>query len=291
MVIAALSRLASRLARHALAYDARSSGAGASGGLYAFTDWAGRRGGADVVGLANFAELLASPPALTALGNSLLIAGAATVVQTVVGLALALALHSSLASRNLLRTLFFAPALLPPVVIGLLWQYILTPAGPFNDLLRGVGLGSLTQNWLGDSDLALGSVIAVIVWQNAGLTMVIYLAGLQNVPAELLETAQLDGASWWQRLRHVTMPLLVPATRIALSLTLISSLKLFDQVFVMTGGGPGHATETLSLIMYKEAFVSGRYGYGAAIALVLTMIVFAFALLQLRGLRRFEVEP
>ncbi|MGH3490720.1 MAG: carbohydrate ABC transporter permease, partial [Actinopolymorphaceae bacterium] len=104
------------------------------------------------------------------------------------------------------------------------------------------------------------------------------------------EAADLDGASRWQRLRHVTIPLLIPATTIAMSLTLISGLKMFDQVFVMTSGGPGYATETLSLLMYKEAFVSGRYGYSTAIALVLTMIVFAFAMLQLKALRRFEVD-
>ncbi|GAB2968699.1 sugar ABC transporter permease [Actinotalea caeni] len=261
-----------------------------AGGYYAFTDWAGRRVAPSVVGLDNFVELLGAPAARAALRNTLVIAASTTVVQTVVGLALALALHSSLRSRHLLRTLFFAPALLPPVIVGFLWQYILTPGGPLNGALAAVGLSSLQQNWLGDASIALASVIGVIVWQNAGLTMVIYLAGLQGVPVELLEAAEIDGANRWQRLRRVTVPLLIPATTIAMSLTLIGSLKLFDQVYVMTGGGPGYATETLSVVMYKEAFVSGRYGYAAAIALVLTMIVFAFALLQLRGLRRFQVD-
>ncbi|WP_199521724.1 carbohydrate ABC transporter permease [Jiangella anatolica] len=260
------------------------------GAGYAFTDWAGRSETPGFVGLDNFTELFSAPAARSALRNTLVIAVSTTIVQTLVGLALALALHSALASRNLLRTMFFAPALLPPVIIGFLWQYILTPAGPLNDALGAVGLGGLAQNWLGDSSVALASVIAVIIWQNAGLTMVIYLAGLEGVPPELHEAATMDGAGRWQRLRHVTLPLLVPATTIALSLTLIGSLKLFDQVYVMTGGGPGYATETLSVVMYKEAFVSGRYGYSTAIALVLTMIVFAFALLQLRGLRRFEVQ-
>ncbi|ACQ81918.1 binding-protein-dependent transport systems inner membrane component [Beutenbergia cavernae DSM 12333] len=261
-----------------------------AGGVYAFTDWTGRRVAPQFVGLDNFVELFSAPAARSALRNTLVIAVSTTIVQTLLGLALALALHSVLASRNVLRTLFFAPALLPPVIIGFLWQYILTPAGPLNDALEAIGLGGLTQNWLGDASVALASVIGVIIWQNAGLTMVIYLAGLQGVPAELLEAAAIDGASRWQRLRRVTIPLLIPATTIAMSLTLIGSLKLFDQVYVMTGGGPGYATETLSVVMYKEAFVSGRYGYSAAIALVLTMIVFAFAFVQLRGLRRFEVD-
>jgi raffinose/stachyose/melibiose transport system permease protein len=243
------------------------------------------------IGVANFVELVTAAEAIAALQNTVIVAFSTTAVQTVFGLALALALHSTLASRNLLRTLFFAPALLPPVVIGFLWKYILTPDGPLNDVLRSIGLDGLARSWLGDSSLALGSVIAVVVWQHVGLTMVIYLAGLQGIPEELREAAEIDGASWWRRLWHVTLPLLMPATTITMSLTLISGLKLFDQVFVMTGGGPGYATQTLSLIMYKEAFVSGRYGYSTAIALVLTMIVFAFAMIQLRALRRFEVQP
>lgn len=261
-----------------------------SGGVYAFSDWNGRSGEATLVGLDNFAEIFRDVGARAALKNTLVMAVTVTTVQTVLGLALALALHSALVTRNLLRTFFFAPALLPPVIIAFLWQFILTPSGPLNAVLRAIGLDALTQNWLGNSDIALSTVIGVIIWQNVGLAMVIYVAGLQGVPAELHESAQLDGANWWQRLRHITIPLLIPATTVTLSLTLITSLKLFDQVFVMTGGGPGYSTETLSVIMYKEAFVSGRYGYSTAIALVLTMIVFAFAMIQLKVLRRFEVD-
>lgn len=261
-----------------------------AGGIFAFTDWSGQRAAPAFVGFDNFVTLFTTGSSRTALVNTLTIAAACTILQTAIGLALAAALNTRLRSRNVLRTLFFAPALLPPVIIGFLWQYILTPTGPLNTALDAVGLGFLSQNWLGDSSIALGSVIAVIIWQNAGLTMVIYLAGLQGIPRELYEAASIDGAGAWQRFRSVTLPLLIPATTIALSLTLIGSLKLFDQVFAMTGGGPGYATETLSVIMYKEAFVSGRFGYSAAIALVLAMIVFAFAMIQLKALRRFEVD-
>ncbi|TDE95151.1 sugar ABC transporter permease [Occultella glacieicola] len=261
-----------------------------SGALYAFTDWSGRADGTTFIGLENFAEILSDVAARSALRNSLIIAVTVTAVQTLVGLGLALVLHSSLVTRNVLRTLFFAPAMLPPVIIAFLWTFILTPQGPLNTVLRAVGLDFLAQNWLGESSLALWTVIGVVIWQNAGLTMVIYLAGLQGIPAELNESSELDGATWWQRTRLITVPLLIPATTVAMSLTLISSLKLFDQVFAMTGGGPGYSTETLSVIMYKEAFVSGRFGYSAAIALVLTMIVFAFAMVQLGALRRFEVD-
>ncbi|SEE86143.1 carbohydrate ABC transporter permease [Ruania alba] len=261
-----------------------------SGAAYAFTDWSGRADGTTFLGWANFTEMFSDVAARAALRNTVIIAVSVTSIQTVVGLALAIALHSALLTKNVLRTLFFAPALLPPVVIAFLWQFLLTPSGPLNTVLRDVGLGALAQNWLGDSSIALGTVIGVMIWQNAGLTMVIYLAGLQGIPAELVESASLDGASAWQRLVQITIPLLIPATTVAMSLTLISSLKVFDQVFAMTGGGPGYATETLSVIMYKEAFVSGRFGYSTAIALVLTMIVFAFALVQLGALRKFEVD-
>ncbi|MDJ1114471.1 carbohydrate ABC transporter permease [Microbacterium dauci] len=260
-----------------------------AGGLYAFTDW---RGGADAefTGFANFAQLLADPRSSSALVNTLVIAAVCTVAQTVIGLALALALHSRLRSRNALRTLFFAPALLPAIIVGFLWQFLLTPNGPLNSILEGVGLGMLTQNWLGDTDTALGAVIIVILWQNVGITMVIYLAGLEGIPAEVHEAAQIDGAGVARRVISVTVPLLGTATTISVALTLISSLKIFDQVFAMTYGGPGFATETLTTIMYKEAFVSGRFGYGAAIALVLTMIVVGLAMLQMWGSRRLEVR-
>lgn len=259
-----------------------------SGAVYAFTDWRGGAAGASFIGWDNFTRMFSDVAARAALANTVLIAVVVTAVQTALGLALALALNTALVTRNVLRTLFFAPALLPPVVIAFLWQFILTPTGPLNTVLRGIGLDALAQNWLGDSAIALWTVMGVMIWQNVGLSMVIYLAGLQGISAELLESASLDGAGWWQRLRLVTLPLLIPATTVVMSLLLISSLKVFDQVFAMTGGGPGYSTETLSVIMYKEAFVSGRFGYAAAIALVLTMIVFAFAMLQLAALRRYE---
>lgn len=260
-----------------------------AGAVYAFTDWDGRQS-AQFIGLENFATLLSDAEAMGSLVNSLVFAISVTVLQTVVGLALALALNSKIKSRNLLRTVFFAPALLPAVIIGFLWQYIYTPEGPLDTALSSLGLGFLSQNWLGDSTLALWCIVAVMIWQNAGLSMVIFLAGLQGVPRELYEAAAMDGASPVRQFRHVTLPMIAPATTIVLSLTLISSVKVFDHIFVMTGGGPGYATQTLSITMYKQAFVSGNYGYGAAIALALTMIVAFLAFVQLSALRRFEVE-
>lgn len=260
-----------------------------AGGVLAFTDWRGGRTEPQFVGLRNFAQILSDPEAFGALTNTLLIAVSLTIVQNVVGLSLALALNSKIKSRIVLRLVFFLPTLLPSVIVGFLWQFILTPAGPLNSLLAAVGLEGAQQNWLGSPDVALWSVIGVVMWGGVGVTMVIYLAGLQGVPDELYEAAAIDGASMSRRFRHVTLPLLIPATTVCLSLTLIGALKVFDQVFVMTGGGPGYSTQTMSVLMYKEAFVSRDYGYSAAIALCLAMLVFAMATLQLKFLKRFEV--
>lgn len=260
-----------------------------SGAYYAFTEW---NGGPDVffIGGRNFAELLGDEGALAALRNTLVLSVSVVVGQTVLGLALAMALNTALKTRNLLRTLFFAPMLLPPVAIGVLWQFMYSRSGPIDSVLEGIGLGGLTQNWLGSSSVALWSVIGTVVWQHVGLSMVIYLAGLQGVPQELHEAAALDGAGAVRRFWSTTRPLLGQATTIVLALTMIGGLKLFDQVFVMTGGGPGYATETLSLLMYREAFVLGHYGYGSAIALVLTMVVAAIVFVQISATRRAEVE-
>nr|WP_255622668.1 sugar ABC transporter permease [Tessaracoccus sp. OS52] len=234
--------------------------------------------------------MLADQAAVASLRNTLLIAVVLTIVQSGLGLLLALALNSAIRARNLLRTLFFAPMMMPPVIVGLLWQYIYTPGGPLDTAMGALGLGELVQSWLGNSDVALWSIIASVVWHHVGMSMVIFLAGLQGIPYELYEAAALDGAGPLRQFFSVTWPLLGQAITIATALTMTSSLKLFDQVFVMTGGGPGVSTQTLSLIMYREAFVYGEYGYGSAIALVLTMIVAFIVFIQMSITRRGEVD-
>lgn len=260
-----------------------------AGAIYAFTDWRGRNA-VSFIGVDNFVRLFSDPNALAALGNTIVLTVAVVVLQTLIGLALALALSAPLATRNLLRTLFFVPVVLPSIIVAVLWKYMYVPGGPIDTALEAVGLGFLVQSWLGDTKVVLGSVIAVVIWQNVGLTMVIYLAGIQRIPQELYEAAAIDGAGAWSRFWHITRPLLAPATTIVVTLSLVGSLKLFDQVYVMTAGGPGFATETLSLIMYRQAFVLGNFGYGAAIALVLTILVALAAFIQIHVSRRFEVE-
>jgi raffinose/stachyose/melibiose transport system permease protein len=261
-----------------------------AGIVYAFTDWSGV-GDFSFVGFDNFSTMLDDDAAKESLGNTLMLTVAIVVVQNLVGLLLALGVHAQIKTRSLLRVIFFAPAVVSPVMVAFLWKYIYNPddnAG-INGVLGALGLGGLRQDWLGDPSLALWSVAAMVIWQYAGYSMVIFLAGLQGVPDELIEAARIDGAGRWQRFRYVTWPLLAPALTINLMLSTIGGLKLFDQVYAATNGGPGTSSETLSTVLYKDAFVYGKFGYSTAIALVLALFVAAVSLVQLSYLRSREV--
>ena len=261
-----------------------------AGAVYAFTDWSGV-GKASFVGLDNFQRIFTDDQSFGALRNTVLLTVFIVVVQNAIGLALALGVHSQIRSRYVLRAIFFAPAVVSPVVIAFLWKYLFNPSpdSGINALFGFFGLGFLQQDWLGSSSLALWSVGFTVVWQFAGYSMVIFLAGLQGVPRELEEAAALDGAGRWQRFRNVVLPLIAPAVTINLMLSTIGGLKLFDQVFAITNGGPGYSTETLSTLIYKQAFVFGSYGYSTAVALVLAILVAAVSLVQLKYLRSREV--
>jgi raffinose/stachyose/melibiose transport system permease protein len=260
----------------------------ARGVYYAFTDWDGLSPDFSWVGFGNFAAMLDDPAATQAVWHTLVIAAAITVIQNGIGLLLALGVNSTIKSRNVLRVLLFAPAVVTPIVSAYLWRNILGPDGAVNSLLGAVGLGSWRQDWLGDPDIALWSVVGVIVWQFAGYSMVIFLAGLQSVPREIHEAAAIDGAGAVRRFWSVTRPLLAPAFTINLMLSIIGGIKLFDQVYALTGGGPGHATDTLSTLIYKDAFTLGEFGYSIALAVVLTIVVSVASTGQYFGLSRAE---
>jgi raffinose/stachyose/melibiose transport system permease protein len=261
-----------------------------AGVVYAFTDWTGI-GDWSFIGFDNFSKLWSDEAARGSVLNTLLLTIAIVVVQNGIGLLLALGVHARIKSRALLRVIFFAPAVVSPVMVAFLWKYVYNPKPDegLNGLLGAVGLGSWRQDWLGNPDLALWSVAFMVVWQFAGYSMVIFLAGLESVPENLHEAAMIDGAGRWQRFRHVTWPLLAPAVTVNIMLSTIGGLKLFDQVYAATNGGPGYASETLSTVLYKQAFVFGNYGYSTAIALVLALFVAAVSLVQIHFLRGREV--
>jgi len=245
----------------------------ARGVYYAFTDWDGLSPDFSWIGLGNFTAMLDDPDARQAIWHTLVIAVAITIIQNGFGLLLALGVNTVIKSRNVLRVFLFAPAVITPIVTAYLWRNLLGPDGAVNSLLGAVGLGAWRQDWLGDPQLALWSIVGVIVWQFGGYSMVIFLAGLQSVPKEIYEAAAIDGTGPIRRFWSVVRPLLAPAFTINLMLSIIGGIKLFDQVYALTGGGPGHATDTISTLIYKDAFTLGEFGYSIALAVVLTIIV------------------
>jgi raffinose/stachyose/melibiose transport system permease protein len=276
------------LAPAALAYLLVMVGPSLATVAFSFTDFTGLRENLGFVGLDHYRETLDDPQASGSVRNTLVLTAVSVVVQNVLGLALALALRRPFAGRTLLRVVFFAPVVLSPVVVGYLWQYVYSPNGGINRLLGAAGLDGLKQVWLGEPDLALASIAVVLVWQSVGFTMIIFAAGLETIPQELTEAAQIDGAGAWRQFRAITLPLLAPALTINLALSLINGLRTFDQVLAMTGGGPGYATETVSTVIYKQ-FANGEYAYSTALAVELTVAIVALSAIQVVILRRREV--
>lgn len=251
------------------------------GGFFAFTNWTGI-GDFDFVGLDNFRKIFADPSKIAALGNTLFLAFASVILSNAAGLAIAVGLNRILKTRYILRTLFFMPVVLSPLATSYIWKFIFQFDGPLNIILRSVGLGDVARAWLADPTWAIWTVLIVVVWQNIGFAMVIYMAGLASVPVEIEEAAAIDGANLWQRFWHVTLPSIRPAVAIATTLGLVNGLRIFDQIMALTGGGPANATATLATEVYKQAFSLGNFGFGAALALVLTVIILIFAVIQQR---------
>ncbi|MFD3308625.1 carbohydrate ABC transporter permease [Streptomyces sp. NPDC058656] len=253
--------------------------------FYSFTNWDGFTSVFEMVGLENYRSALENPNALRALRNTIALTVLVTALQMVLALALALALNSQVKSRNALRVLFFSPVVLTSVAVGYIWQFMLKPTGVLNQLLSFVGLGSLRHDWLGDPSVNLWAIGGITVWQSVGFTMVIYLAGLQSVPAEIIEAAYLDGAGPWQRFWYVIRPSIAPATLINSVLCVVGGLKLFDVVFITTAGGPAYSSTTLATLTYTDGFVPGNYTLGVTLSVLLSLLVTLVAIVQFRLLR------
>jgi raffinose/stachyose/melibiose transport system permease protein len=251
----------------------------ATGAFYAFTDWAGI-GDFTFVGLDNFKKIFSTSELTGALVNTLILAFGFLVFTNILGLLFALALNRTLKSRFVLRTLLFMPVVIAPIAVSYIWKFIFAFNGPLNQTLGAIGLKSWQHDWLGDPDLALWCVLAVMVWQSVGFCMVIYLAGLATVPVDIEEAAILDGAGVVKRFRHITVPMIQPSIAIATTLTLIQGLRVFDQVLALTAGGPAGSTQTLGTEVYQQAFVFNNFGFGASLALVLSVLILIFTVIQ-----------
>ena len=211
-------------------------------------------------------------------------------LQLPFALGLAVLLNQRMRGRAVLRLLFFLPFVLSEVITAVVWRLLLQPDGMADRTLELLGLGGLVHEWLADPSIVLYTVFVVISWKYFGFHMILYLAGLQQIPRELEEAAALDGASKAQIFRHVTLPLLGPTIRISVFLSIIGSLQLFDMVWVMTGGGPVNASNTMAVYMIDRGFERSQFGYGSAVAVIVFLICFVIALAYQRFVLRRDVQ-
>jgi raffinose/stachyose/melibiose transport system permease protein len=233
------------------------------------------------VGLDNYLGLAQDEVFWKAALNSVLFVAVRTPVEVGLAFGLALLLNRELPGRSLLRTLFFVPVVMSLIVVTIIFQRILEAnSGLLNSFLRETGLGALAHPWLGDPSTALGAVIAVSIWKNVGFSLVILLAGLQGLPHEVIEAARVDGANGWQLIVRVIVPLMRPILAITALLSIISGLKVFDLIFIMTRGGPTYSTEVFATMLYRQAFELNEMGVASAIAVVMVGFIMGTARLQ-----------
>lgn len=239
--------------------------------------------------LENFSRLFSDSFFLSALLHTLAYALMALTCELLLGLGLALLLNHEMRARSLFRAGLLVPMMLPPVVVGVVWRLALNPNfGAINGTLKSFGVNTESLTWTASPRLAFLSVVAVDVWQWTPFVFLILLAGLQAIPQEPYEAARMDGSSAWQTFRFITLPLLKPAILIVLLLRTMDLLRVFDQIFILTEGGPGFATETVSLYIYRAAFRFGNFGYAAAMSFVLLAVTNAISLVYIRLLQKQE---
>lgn len=256
---------------------------------YSFTNWNGFNSDYDFVGFSNFAKIFTDSLFLNAAINTTIWMVAAIFVPTVLGLLLALLLDSRVPGTGIFKTIFYLPICLSAVIVGQIWIWIYQPDwGLLNTLISSASGEKMRYAWLAKPDTALLSVIVAWSWQQTGLSMVIYLAGLTAISEDLLEVCEIEGASAWQRTLFVVLPLLTPSTVVVVALSVINSLKGFDILYIMTGGGPFNSSDTLAMHMYNESFRKYLMGYGSAISVVLFLIAVTIIGLYFRQLKKVD---
>ena len=247
---------------------------------WSFTDYGGL-GAAQFAGLSNYLTLLQDPILFTSFANTLLWTVGSLLLPVGVGLLVAV-LTFELIGGALYRLPFLLPYALSGAVVGVLWSFVLRGDGALNVMLRVIGLEELARSWLLSPPWNTLAMILAHTWQATGVSVVLFLVGLQAIPRDPIEAARIDGATGWTLFRYITWPLLRPMTVVVIGISLVNSLKTFDVIWVMTQGGPYRSSETLAVTMYRETFLLFKYGYGAAIAVVLSAIVVLLSWLYLR---------
>ncbi|MBQ8305138.1 MAG: sugar ABC transporter permease [Blautia sp.] len=257
------------------------------GYFYAFTNWsAARTSGLKFIGLQNIIEVLSNYKVPIAFVNTIVYALIKTICVTVLGFVFAYILNRKIRTQTALRTVYFIPSILSALVVGLIFSALFqTRHGTINSMLNALGLASV--DWIGSRWSAVFAIAVAEVWRNVGYAIVITLAGMQSISSDYLEAARLDGASEWQIFRNVTLPLIMPTVNVNILFSLIYGLKMFDLIYVMTGGGPGSATESFGTLMMNE-MSAGRYGQSVAINLIFTIFLVIVSMVYNRVSSRWE---
>ena len=251
--------------------------------------WEGGSAQWKYAGLRHFAELGSDQLIRAGISNTTVFAIGAVTAEMLLGFFLALFVSRVAKGRVAYRTIFLLPILIPGIVIGAIWKLMYNPDfGVINQLLLLTGLNG--HDWLGEKRLALASVIVVDIWHWTPFVFLLLLAAIESLPQDVFEAARVDGATPWQELRYVMLPMMWPAIAVTLLFRLIVSFKVFDEVYLLTGGGPGTATEVLSFTIYRRFFTEDRMGYGSAISVVTLFVLTLVIVLGLYGSRRFRRE-
>ncbi len=235
------------------------------------------------VGLRNFVDLLHDSTFHIALKNTIVYTLGTVPGIVIISMFLAILLNKGIKAAPLFRAAHYIPYISSMVAVSIVWQFLYNPEmGPINQALRLLGVTD-PPRWLSSAKWAMFSVILVSIWRNVGRYMIIYLGGLQGVPKSLYEASTIDGASKWQQIRYITIPLLSSTTFLVLITNIIGSFQVFSNIYIMTDGGPGRSTNVLVYLIYQEAFVNSKFGYASAMSVVLFAFVFVFTLIQFRG--------
>ncbi|MFP3156109.1 sugar ABC transporter permease [Lachnospiraceae bacterium ZAX-1] len=248
---------------------------------FSLMDWNGIAGsGLKFVGLKNYIDAFSNPSFLLSLKNMLKMVVFSVILHTPVALLLAVAINTKCKGYRLFKALFFVPTVFPLTAVGLMWYFVFMPTGSLNALLKGIGLTSSVLPWLVDKATAMNTIVFVNVWAGIGYYMVILLAGLTTIPDELYEAASIDGATSVEKFFKITIPMLKPTIVMCILMDIIGSVKVFDLVFAMTGGGPNGLTNLPTTLMYNEAFKYSHYGLGSAIGMIIMAICLVGTLLS-----------
>jgi raffinose/stachyose/melibiose transport system permease protein len=244
------------------------------------------------IGFQNYNQLFSQDDVFrTALKNTFLLMLLSLVIQIPLAIGLALALSRKIPGKRYFKTVFFLPNILSSVAVGLLWTFIYNPDfGIVNKILNGIGLPSLARLWLAEEKTVLPSIIVTICWQFIGYHMILYLAAIQNIPASMYEASLIDGANSWEPIKYITLPLIKPIIGIDAVLMATGSLRFFDLIYVMSNGGPNHASEVIASYMYIKSFRDMQYGYGSSISVVLLVLCLGVTFILNKVFKSEQIE-